>query len=96
MAFVPCDWYYENILGDNCNNNCENCFGGKDIRICVNDFYVIGKSVLHQILISKDSLWACKFENGDHVVLEDENGMQLTISRKLYDKNFKDYKVEPH
>lgn len=93
MAFVPCDWYYENILGDNCNNNCENCFVGKDIRICVNDFYVVGESVLHKELINKDSLWACKFENSDHVVLVDENGTHLTISRKLYNKNFKDYKV---
>lgn len=93
MAFVPCKWYCENILGDNCNNNCDNCFGRKDIRICVNDFHVVGESVLHQELISKDSLWACKFENNDHVVLEDENGTQLNISRKLYDKNFKDYKV---
>ena len=20
MTFVPCEWYYEHILGDNCNN----------------------------------------------------------------------------
>lgn len=36
--FVPCEWYYEYILGDNCNNQCEKCFGNKDIRICTKDF----------------------------------------------------------
>lgn len=94
MAFVPCEWYYEHILGDTCNNDCDNCFGGKDIRICVNTFQVIGESVLHKTLINKDSLWACKFENNDHLVLEDENGKELSISRKSYDKNFKDYIIE--
>lgn len=33
MALVPCDWVYE-MLGDNCNNRCNNCFGDKDVRIC--------------------------------------------------------------
>lgn len=96
MAFVSCEWYCENILGDSCSNNCDDCFGGKDIRICVNDFEVVGESVLHTELINKDSLWACKFENDDHLVLEDENGTHLTISRRLYNKNFKDYRVELH
>lgn len=36
--FMPCEWYYEYILGDNCNNQCEKCFGNKDIRICTKDF----------------------------------------------------------
>ena len=94
MTFVPCEWYYEHILGDNCNNDCNNCFGDKDIRICVNDFQVVEESVLHKKIINKGSLWACKFENDDHLVLENVNGKELIISRKLYDKNFKDYIIE--
>ena len=91
MAFVTCEQYYEHILRDNCNNDCSNCFGNKDIRICVNDLQVIGESVLHKKIINKGSLWVCKFENNEHLVLEDVNGKELTISRRLYDKNFKDY-----
>jgi hypothetical protein len=94
MTFVPCEWYYEHILGDNCNNDCNNCFGDKDIRICVNDFQVVEESVLHKKIINKGSLWACKFENDTHLVLENVNGKELIISRKLYDKNFKDYIIE--
>lgn len=96
MAFVPCEWYYEYILGDSCSNNCDECLGGKDIRMCVSDFEVVGESVLHTELITKGSLWACKFENDDHIVLEGENGTQLNISRRLYNKNFKDFSVELH
>lgn len=92
MAFVPCEWYFEHILGDSCNNDCENCYGNKDVRI--NDFQVVGESVLHKTLVNKGSLWVCKFENDDHLLLEDVNGKQLTISRKLYNKNFRDYIIE--
>ena len=38
MAFVPCEWFYEHMLGDNCNNKCNECFGDKDVRICKEDF----------------------------------------------------------
>ena len=48
MTFVPCEWYYEHILGDNCNNDCNNCFGDKDIRICVNYFHDGLECVLHK------------------------------------------------
>lgn len=33
MVFVPCEWYYEHVLGDSCDNNCDTCFGNKDVRI---------------------------------------------------------------
>lgn len=94
MTFVPCEWCYEHILGDNCNNDCNNCLGDKDIRICVNDFQVIGESVLHKKIINKGSLWVCKFENDNHLVLENVNRKDLIISRELYDKNFQDYIIE--
>lgn len=45
-------------------------------------------------IINKGSLWACKFENDNHLVLENVKGKELIISRKLYDKNFKDYIIE--
>lgn len=50
--FVPCEWYYEYILGDNCNNQCEKCFGNKDIRICTKDFE-LRKIILWINLLSK-------------------------------------------
>ena len=42
MANVPCEWYYENILGGSCNNKCNECFGDKDIYICKSSFEVPG------------------------------------------------------
>lgn len=91
MAYVPCDWYYENVLGDNCNGQCEKCFGDKDIRICIQNFNVVGETILDEVVIKKGSWWECRFENDDHVLLICYDDYELRLSRGLYDKNFKHF-----
>lgn len=93
MAFIPCDEYYEYILGDNCDNDCAHCLGNKDIRICIHDFQIVGESVLHTKKVDKNTAWACKFESDDHLILDDLYGNELYISKKLYDKNFGDLEI---
>lgn len=91
MAYVPCDWYYENVLGDSCNNKCEKCFGGKDIRVCINDFEVIGETIFDKVLIEKGSWWECRFENDKRVLLMGCNDHELRLCKESYDKNFKHF-----
>lgn len=91
MAYVPCDWFYENVLGDSCNGKCEDCFGDKDIRICIQDFEVVGETILDKVIIEKGSWWECRFENEDHVLLFGCDNHELRLCRELYDKNFKHF-----
>lgn len=90
MAYVPCDWYYENILGDSCNKKCDECFGDKDIYICKSSFEVIG-DMLEIVLIEKNSWWELVFLNNDHALLDGLNGYQLSLKRNLFDSNFESF-----
>lgn len=90
MAYVPCEWYYENILGDNCNNKCDECFGNKDVRICKRDFEVVGE-MLEKITIKNDSWWSLIFINDDHVLLDGLDGHHLRLKRDLFDSNFENF-----
>lgn len=87
MAYVPCEWYYENILGDSCNNKCDECFGGKDIYICKSSFKVTG-DMLETVVIEKNSWWELKFINNDHVLLYGTDNYELRLKRDLFDSKF--------
>lgn len=91
MAFIHCDWYYEHMLGDNCNNKCDKCFGDKDVRICKKDFEVSGETILDKVTIKKGSWWSLLFINNDHVLLDDLDGHQLTLKRYLFDQYFENF-----
>ncbi len=91
MAFIPCEWYYEYILDDSCNNKCDGCFGDKDIRVCREDFEVCGETILDKVTIKEGSWWSLIFINNDHVVLDDLNGHQLTLKRDLFDLYFENF-----
>lgn len=90
MAYVPCEWYYENILGDKCNNKCDECFGDKDIYICKLSFEVTGY-MLELILIEKNSWWELKFINNDHVLLRGTNHLELSLKRDDFDSHFESF-----
>ena len=91
MAFVPCEWYYEHILGDNCNNKCDECFGDKDIRVCKEDFEVSGETILDKVTIEKGTWWSLIFINDDHVLLDGLDEHQLTLKRDLFDLYFESF-----
>lgn len=90
MAFVPCDWFYEHMLGDNCNNKCDKCFGNRDVRICREDFEVTGK-MLETVTIKNGSWWSLTFVNNDHVLLDGFDGHLLTLKRDLFDLYFENF-----
>ena len=90
MAFVPCEWFYEYMLGDYCNNKCNECFGDKDVRICKEDFEVTGE-MLERITIKKGSWWSLIFINDDHVLLDGLDGYQLILKRYLFDLYFENF-----
>jgi len=90
MAFVPCEWYYENMLGDSCDNNCDECFGDKNIYICKASFEVTG-DMLEMVSIEQNSWWELKFMNNDHVLLYGTNNHELRIKRNLFDSHFESF-----
>lgn len=97
MAIVPCGWYYEHMLGDSCDNKCDERFGGKDVRICKEDFEVSGETILEKITIKKGSWWSLIFINDDHVLLDGLDGHELRLKRDLFDLYFENfiYGVKP-
>lgn len=90
MAYVSCEWYYENILGDTCNNKCGECFGNKNIYICKSSFEVTG-DMLETALVEENTWWVLKFMNNDHVLLDDLDGHRLTLKRDLFDLHFESF-----
>ena len=90
MGYVPCEWYYENILGDSCNNKCDECFGDKNIYVCKSSFEVTG-DMLKIVLIEEDSWWELKFINDDHVLLFDTDNNELRLKRDFFDSHFKSF-----
>ena len=95
MAYVPCEWFYEYMLGDNCDNKCDKCFGDKDVRVCKENFEVVGE-MLETTTIKKGSWWSLIFINDDHVLLDGLDGYQLRLKRDLFDRYFENfvYKTE--
>jgi hypothetical protein len=93
MAYVSCDWYYENILGDNCDVICDKCFGDKDVYICKKDFEVVG-DLLETVTIEKDSWFALIFLNHDHALLSNLIGRDLYLKRDLFDLYFESFEHE--
>lgn len=93
MAFVPCEWFYEHMLSDNCNNKCNECFGDKDVRICKEDFEVVGE-MLEIITIKKGSWWSLIFVNDDHALLDALDGHELRLKRDLFDLYFENFFYE--
>lgn len=91
MAFVSCEWYYEYMLDDHCIHKCDKCFGNKDVRVCREDFEVIGETILEKVTIEKGSWWSLIFINKDHVVLDSLDGHQLTLKRDLFDLYFENF-----
>ncbi len=91
MAYVPCEWYYEHILGDSCDNKCDECFGGKDIRVCNKDFVVTGETLLDSVTIEKGSWWELRFINNDHVLLYGTDNHELRLKRDFFDSNFESF-----
>ena len=91
MAYVPCEWYYEHELGDSCDNKCDECFGNTDVRICKEDFEVIGETILDEITIEKGSWWSLIFMNNDHVLLKGIDGHELRLKRDLFDLYFDNF-----
>ena len=90
MAYVPCVWWYEHMLGDNCDNNCDECFGDKNVYICKSSFEVTG-DMLETVTIEEGSWWELKFENNDHVLLCGIDDHELRIKRDLFDLNFESF-----
>ena len=78
------------MLGDNCNNKCNECFGDKDVHICKEDFEVVGE-MLEIMTIKKGSWWSLIFINNDHVLLDGLDGYQLTLKRDLFDLHFDNF-----
>lgn len=90
MAFVPCEWYYENILGDSCDNKCDECFGDKNIYNCKSSFEVTG-DMLEIVTVKKNSWWELKFINNDHVLLRGVDNRELRLKRDFFDSNFESF-----
>ena len=55
MFYLSCEEYYTDYLGDNCNNQCEECCGNKEIYVVKKDFEVATYSVLQKDIIKKGS-----------------------------------------
>lgn len=93
--FISCEDYYENVLGDWRHSNCEDCFGNKDVYVCVEDFEVCGETVLDKVKIEEGSLFWKTSEPPDHsrVVLRNDTGHFLYLSKDLFVNYFKDFVI---
>lgn len=85
---IPCEIYYEKYLGDCCNNDCDNCFGDKDVYECTEDFEVTGETILDKAKIEKGDWFWAHFINDDHVLLRNGTDHWLRLQRKYFDKYF--------
>lgn len=90
MRYVTCEWYYEHVLGDSCDNRCDECFGDKDIYVCKSSFEVV-VDTLEKVAIKRGSRRELKFINNDHVLLYGTNNHELRLKRDLFDSNFKSF-----
>lgn len=86
--WMSCETYYEKYLGDWCSNNCEKCFGDKEIYICKKDFTVSGKTILDRIKIEEGEWFWIHSNTKDRVVLANGSKHFLHLSRKTFEKYF--------
>ena len=90
MAYVPCEWYYENILGDSCNNKCDECFGDKNIYICKSSFETTG-DMSEMVVIEEGSWWELIFINNDYVWFCGADNHELRLKRDFFDSHFESF-----
>ncbi len=87
MRYISCEEYYENYLGDWCNNKCEKCFGDKEVYECIETFEICGKTVLDKITIEKREWYWIEYEN-DTIVTLCNGSSTLYLSKELFKKYF--------
>lgn len=91
MAYVPCEWYYEHVLGDSCNNNCDECFGDRNIYVCKSSFEVLGDK-LEPILIEENSWWELVLINDDdYAWLRGADNRELMLKQDFFDSHFESF-----
>lgn len=61
-----------------------------NIYECTSSFTVIGETVLHKVQIEKGQLYLLMFSNPTHVVLTDDNEMELRITHELFYQHFRE------
>ena len=89
MRYISCEDYYENYLGDWCNNKCEECFGDKEIYKCIETFEVCGKTLLDKVTIEKGEEYWIRYETNTHIGLYRGDDHILHIIKELFEKYFR-------
>ena len=87
---IPCEIYYEKYLGDWCDNNCEHCFGDKEVYECIEDFEICGDSILDTVKIEKGEWFWIGGKNRTHVRLLNGTNHELWLMNELFEKYFTD------
>lgn len=67
--WMPCVRWYEEYLGDSCNNDCENCYGDKMHVFAKDDFSITGE-MLSEVKIKKGERFWIYSETIDRVLLK--------------------------
>ena len=85
---ISCEDYYENYLGDWCNNKCDKCFADKELYVVQETFEVCGDTLLDKVAIEKGSWFWIKSKNNTHVILDNGGDRLLYLVHDLFEKYF--------
>lgn len=94
--YIPCNIYCENYLGGRCNKKCDNCYGGKEVYECIEDFEVCGDTILDTVKIKKGEWFWIKAKNRTHVILANGTDHLLWLCNEYFEKYFTDRFIADH
>lgn len=86
---MKCRTWYEDYLGDCCNNDCEHCYGDKENIFAKDDFEITDKN-LNPIKIYKGERFWIHSETKDNVIVMDDSCLDhcYTFRKDFFNKHF--------
>lgn len=93
---IPCDEYYEHVLGDSCDNDCEYCYADKELVFAKKAFDLPHfDCILDTTHIKKGTGFFIWSENAKKVILSaGQKGHFLTFQRPYFEELFSYEPVE--
>lgn len=94
---MSCEKYYEDYLGNCCDNDCANCAGNKEWVYAKSTFSITKDTIIEKEIIKKNTRFWIKKElpDGRKMLLNKkavEEGRIYSFKKEFFDEHFKYYK----
>ena len=88
--WMSCETWYEDYLGDCCNNDCAHCYGDKENIFAKDNFKIIPDSLNDPIRVHTGERFWIHDETDEKITITDDRytDFSFTVTRDFFKKHF--------